>query len=593
MVSEESLILCFSNLGCDISDKSVIDKCIQLCHDYNIDEEKFVELWVAYTIPHSLDIDPTINNLIKFEKEDLEKNNKCSLDVPTQVVSNIHIDIQSNTEITGKNVLDIYSSGEYPTLKQTKRARSPTAETESNNKLRAVGHTFTPLNYTSQSDVPIRAPSTTVRGKVLLLFGPAIKNWKKQNEHDVSIVKADNSHIPKGALYMFEMFSNQGAILTMHCQSFGERLCYAWNAIEPPNSNIRYIRNIAPIKPVVFRTWGRLFITAEKPSGRKIVMLEGTKRLKIQKQAPILHLNLKGIKHYSVFTGQIVAVEGIITTEDTLTVNKLFVKGYAPLFDVPKISKDIKIYVAAGPFTPSDNLNYQPLWDLMERVVEDEPNMLILVGPFVEYTHPEIKKCSLKETFQDFFDTLLTKILQHLQGKSTRIILVPSNRDVHHHPVFPTPEFVLNTNKLGSSTTNICSMPDPCIINVDGLHIGVTSVDVLRHLGQQEVSNTPGMDRLGRLAEHVLSQSSFYPVYPPPPGLNLDTRLWKQYACFERQPHVLILPSDVRHYCKPLNECLVLNPERLQKYICAKLCVRPMNNGKWDPNRVSCEIVKV
>ncbi|XP_043581631.1 DNA polymerase alpha subunit B [Bombus pyrosoma] len=593
MVSEESLILCFSNLGCDISDKSVIDKCIQLCHDYNIDEEKFVELWVAYTIPRSLDIDPTINNLIKFEKEDLEKNNKCSLDVPTQVVSNIHIDIQSNTEITGKNVLDIYSSGECPTLKQTKRARSPTAETESNNKLRAVGHTFTPLNYTSQSDVPIRAPSTTVRGKVLLLFGPAIQNWKKQNEHDVSIVKADNSHIPKGALYMFEMFSNQGAILTMHCQSFGERLCYAWNAIEPPNSNIRYIRNIAPIKPVVFRTWGRLFITAEKPSGRKIVMLEGTKRLKIQKQAPILHLNLKGIKHYSVFTGQIVAVEGIITTEDTLTVNKLFVKGYAPLFDVPKISKDIKIYVAAGPFTPSDNLNYQPLWDLMERVVEDEPNMLILVGPFVEYTHPEIKKCSLKETFQDFFDTLLTKILQYLQGKSTRIILVPSNRDVHHHPVFPTPEFILNTNKLGSNTTNICSMPDPCIINVDGLHIGVTSVDVLRHLGQQEVSNTPGMDRLGRLAEHVLSQSSFYPVYPPPPGLNLDTRLWKQYACFERQPHVLILPSDVRHYCKPLNECLVLNPERLQKYICAKLCVRPMNNGKWDPNRVSCEIVKV
>ena len=66
--------------------------------------------------------------------------------------------------------------------------------------------------------------------------------------------------------------------------------------------------------------------------------------------------------------------------------------------------------------------------------------------------------------------------------------MVPSNRDVHHHPVFPTPEFILNTNKLGSNTTNICSMPDPCIINVDGLHIGVTSVDVLRHLGQQEVS---------------------------------------------------------------------------------------------------------
>lgn len=105
--------------------------------------------------------------------------------------------------------------------------------------------------------------------------------------------------------------------------------------------------------------------------------------------------------------------------------------------------------------------------------------------------------------------------------------------------------------------------------------------------------NAPGTDRLGRLVDHLLSQSTFYPVYPPFPGLNLDTRLWKQYACFEKQPHVLILPSDVKHYCKVLNDCLILNPERLHKYIYAKLCVRPVSNGKWDPNQVSCEIAKI
>lgn len=101
------------------------------------------------------------------------------------------------------------------------------------------------------------------------------------------------------------------------------------------------------------------------------------------------------------------------------------------------------------------------------------------------------------------------------------------------------------------------------------------------------------MDRVGRLAGHVLSQASFYPLYPPFAGLNLDTTLCKKYARFERQPHIMILPSDIKHYCKPVNESIILNPERMQKYICAKLYVRPVNNGKWNPNDVCCEIVKV
>jgi DNA polymerase alpha subunit B len=31
------------------------------------------------------------------------------------------------------------------------------------------------------------------------------------------------------------------------------------------------------------------------------------------------------------------------------------------------------------------------------------------------------------------------------------------------------------------------------------------------------------------------------------------------------QPHVLILPSDLLHFFKELNGCLVMNPQRLAK----------------------------
>ncbi|XP_029045729.2 DNA polymerase alpha subunit B [Osmia bicornis bicornis] len=594
MVSEESLISCFCNLGCNVPHKSVIERCLQLCRAHNMDEETFVELWVAYAVPHSLDIDPTIDNLNKMEEEELKiKTKEDMCNATTSTISCPQVDDKTSQEISD-NILDMYIIGESSTLKQNKRIRSPTAVNENDNKIRAVDQIFTPSTYTTNVTVPNRAPSSTVSGKVLLYFGPRVKSWRKQIEQDVSIVKADNPHVPKDVVYMYEMLSKQGSALTSNCESFGERLCHVWDAkMGPTKPNVRYVRNVSSISQAPFRTWGRIFIVFDKSIGSKIVMLEGCKRSKGNNNAPIVRLDLSGIKHYSVFPGQILAVEGINIGGNALVAKELFVKGHAVIADVPKLLKDLRIYVAVGPFTPSDNLNYQPLWDLMEHVVEEEPDILILVGPFIEYTHPEIKKCTLRDTYQDFFDKILGKIVRYLQGKSTRVILVSSNRDAHHDTVYPTPEFTINTNKIGSNVTNIYSMPDPCIISVEGLEIGITSVDVLRQLGQQEVSNTSGMDRVGRLADHVLSQASFYPLYPPSIGLNLDTTLWKKYACFERQPHIMILPSDIKYYCKPLNESVVLNPERLQKYTYAKLYVRAVNNGKWNPNNVSCEIVKV
>ena len=31
-------------------------------------------------------------------------------------------------------------------------------------------------------------------------------------------------------------------------------------------------------------------------------------------------------------------------------------------------------------------------------------------------------------------------------------------------------------------------MPDPCMLNIDGVLIGVTSTDILLHLGREEIS---------------------------------------------------------------------------------------------------------
>lgn len=106
-------------------------------------------------------------------------------------------------------------------------------------------------------------------------------------------------------------------------------------------------------------------------------------------------------------------------------------------------------------------------------------------------------------------------------------------------------------------------------------------------------SNISGMDRLSRLADHVLAQTCFYPIYPSSEDLNVDTELWERYAFFDQQPHVLILPSDMRCYCKIINGCVTLNPERMHKHVYAKLCIKSALSTKWSPDNITCEIAKI
>merc|ERR1712029_875217 len=62
-----------------------------------------------------------------------------------------------------------------------------------------------------------------------------------------------------------------------------------------------------------------------------------------------------------------------------------------------------------------------------------------------------------------------------------------------------------------------------CVVDVEGLTLGITATDILFHLGKEEISFPPRAgDRLRRLAGHLLQQRSFYPLYPPNEEINLD-----------------------------------------------------------------------
>lgn len=223
--------------------------------------------------------------------------------------------------------------------------------------------------------------------------------------------------------------------------------------------------------------------------------------------------------------------------------------------------------VAAGPFTTSDSLLYEPLADLMKTVQKDKPDLLILLGPFVDSRHEQIMNGDVDEPFEDLFERQVQQIVKATEKLSTTVVFVPSYRDVHHNFVYPQPPFSTKVNKEDNDLPKrIHFVSDPCTLVVNDVTIGLTSMDVLLHLGSEETVCPPGSsDRLGRLVKHILYQHSYYPLHPPAEDVNLDYEQFEKHALLSYTPDILVLPSDLRYFAKDTLGCLCLNPGRLAK----------------------------
>jgi len=108
---------------------------------------------------------------------------------------------------------------------------------------------------------------------------------------------------------------------------------------------------------------------------------------------------------YSLFPGQIVAVEGMNGTGRKITATKLregallppassssraIRKYYYDGDDVTNMNTNaaqtapLKVISACGPFTTAKSMDYAPFVDLMHVVLEEKPDVVILTGPFVD-----------------------------------------------------------------------------------------------------------------------------------------------------------------------------------------------------------------
>lgn len=100
--------------------------------------------------------------------------------------------------------------------------------------------------------------------------------------------------------------------------------------------------------------------------------------------------------------------------------------------------------VAAGPFTQKGDLLYEGLQELMARVRQEMPHVLVILGPFVDGMNEDIQSgvISFRNStnaleFLDYAD-VFTKVMEYIKSElaqikvKTKLVIVPSAREIHH-----------------------------------------------------------------------------------------------------------------------------------------------------------------
>ncbi|KDR20724.1 DNA polymerase alpha subunit B isoform X2 [Zootermopsis nevadensis] len=585
MVRKETLKEQFSYLGVSNVPEEVLGKCEEICNLNGIDEEELVEVWMAFSVSQLRGADPTLDTLVQMERKEFGKKQDHQPQ-PQQQSSRsqentlvIYVGKESGDAELEDNILDSYSStpkaknkcGRYddhtPDTRPA-RGRSPRA-------------TFSPASFSPTVATPSsKYRARTNKGDAVCTYGEKCRttDWYPENTEFQLVIQLPYSHMPSSTYYMFNQLRDMARVLDEIVYHLGQEIVSKFSLEEPQAVNLPHQSQFVGVGRVCCDSNGRL--------NAKSIVLESF----AGKSVP---MDLSQVENFSLFPGQIIVVEGENPLGSKLCAKQIYSDASLPFPPKPSLSTEengpMQIVVAAGPFTQSDTLTYQPLQDFVEYILEHKPHLVILIGPFIDATHPHVVEGMLAETFLAFFEKIVDGIMEPLKKLNTKVLMVPSCRDAHHHAVYPVPPYVLR-----KQYAKLTLAPDPCVVDIHGLTIGVTSTDVLLHLGKEEISQLRlGSDRLGRIAGHILSQQCFYPLYPPAEEINLDLELWAKYASLEVMPHILILPSDLRCFIKNLNGCITVNPEHLAKGLVGGNFARlEVSCVKGDVN-VSAQVVKI
>ncbi|XP_066466347.1 DNA polymerase alpha subunit B [Tiliqua scincoides] len=556
------LLAALQEFGLEARGDAVLQQLVDLCTLHRLPEAELTDELIAFATRKGTTT-IAVDLLHSFEHEVLSKrppkirrrkeNPHCGL----RDIDSIQelLDVEEEEE----NLLDTYAS---PSKSSQKRAVTTPENPRPKRTLssRSPHLLFSPNSFSPSATPSQKYSSRNNRGEVLTSFGPVQgTSWSGSggSASSVRLFSSPDGSLTKLYKFMFQELAEIREVLCCKIEELGKILKEHYKIEE-------FSSLIIPAQEAV-TVLGHIGCDSNGKLNAKSVILEGDQEHSSGGQVPV---DLSELREYSLFPGQVVVMEGMNSTGARLVASKLYEGLLLPFYQPTSQPADPEmqmVLVACGPYTTTDSITYDPMLDLIDAINKDKPDVCILLGPFLDAKHQQVENSQLTTSFEDVFKRCLKMIIEGTRSAGSHLVFVPSLRDVHHHCIYPQPPFAC-FDLAKEDKKRVLFVSDPCTLNINGVIFGLTSVDLLFHMGAEEISSSSSvLDRFSRILKHVLTQRSYYPLYPPAEEMNIDYENFYQHTPLPVTPDVLITPSDLRYFIKDILGCICVNPGRLTK----------------------------
>ncbi|XP_065072932.1 DNA polymerase alpha subunit B [Ochlerotatus camptorhynchus] len=648
MVSLESIREQFDELGIDPSDE-VSNKCIEICTRYGIDDPiEFVETWMAYSVSKLSGAEPTVEYLRDMESHEFANKVRKAPAPPPSAVSRV----KHSAGFSSPNPKDgsggssaaglvIYNNMELDSIESdvlgsygciTPKAKKPVSRLHGQTPDRSKAQ-FSPASYspiTSKKSQDQDGPNNS--GNVVYTFGSGqllkqiswssapsrrplaieVPLFKGNNLTDGGAPASGTKFMSDECKYMYDSSYDRVLILGDRIYEGGKQICQRLAELrlqekltqqsqQPESAGseeeiAKDYREACMVEEVaihhvdypstdVISVMGRIVVHPERKDDRLAIVDFDEMTLRYTQ------LDFSKMKFWSVFPGETVVLEGVNPRGNAFEVRKIHHECKLELPQAPmQLGRELKMVIAAAPFTDKEDLLYEKLSDLLTYCSSNCPDVLILTGPFGDSSNHLFS--TIAETFEEYFEKIIVNIMNSV-SPSTEVLIVSNHEDIISMFVYPSFPY-----KINRYFKNLRFLPDPCVVSINGLQVGITTADVIKDLSDAEVSGAPMGDKVKRAFNYLFHHKTFYPLNPPSENVPLDVHLLNEFGNLPRVPNMMICPGDLKCYIRDVHGCVCINPGHLADQVSgegtfARVVVHPPETETAAPmNYVVCQVVK-
>ncbi|KZT40663.1 DNA polymerase alpha, subunit B [Sistotremastrum suecicum HHB10207 ss-3] len=526
-----------ANFGTAVDDDAIMTECVEMCRIFNLKGEDLFYKWEAFS----------------FNSGSNRRLRLLDLEGARALKAHIQRDLANKTEQARRKTLG------GTTIGGNMFNRS------------GLGRPSKPMGAMQGVAKIVKTEPTESQATAALTSIPEVD------------IKAPDASMSSRYRYMFQKLSTRSEALDARIEEFGEIVRESYGIEELGDPAATTDDSVVIV--------GRIVCDADAKLNEASLLIESSRMSGGGVRVPLRfdpQFTIRGgSPDISLFPGMIVALKGQNGGAGAFVISEVL-----PLPLLPSTPSSFQgrrnpfsVVVASGPFTPDNDaeLHFKPLITFLSELPHqpDRPSVVILTGPFIDASHPSIREGDLSLTpiamFRKYISTPLTAFYKTCP--STLILLIPSVRDIiSSHFVFP--QGPLDIERLSLPPT-VRVLPNPCNFVINGVRFGVSTVDLLIQVRKEEFikrvegQSAEARDAMLELCRTILSQRSFYPIFPSPKEFSSITNLDLSHpellefldptSGTAKSPDVLIIPSVLKQFRKVVGETTFINPSTMMK----------------------------